>query len=792
MRRTASTTTCYVSRTAAPQRLKVRSLVGLLPLCATTVMEAWQRERIPRAMTQFWERLRRMPELLESIHPTGPGHLGVADRGITALVNPERLRRILTKLLDENEFLGPYGIRSISKFHEQHPYVFYVHGQEYRVDYLPAESNTGMFGGNSNWRGPVWMPVNVMIIRALQNFYLYYGDNFKIECPTGSGQMMNLFEVSKEIADRLIQTFSRVTSRVDDPSTAARRSSRPIPTGAITSSFTSISTATTAPGWAPAIRPAGPGCGQAHPVVRFAGCAAVSGGGQSSRVREGCLGGRGGKNMKPWPVHPVIYEINTWVWLAELSQKYQRPVTLATVPPEEWDQIASFGFDAVWFMGVWQRSPAGIEISMRNQGLLEDFRRALPDFAAEDNVGSPYCVRGYVVDKHLGGSKGLAAARNELAARGLRLILDFVPNHVAPDHPWVSDHPEYFVQGNADEARNDPASFVETAGTVFARGRDPYFPAWPDVLQLNAFQPGLRQAVIATIAEIAGQCDGIRCDMAMLMLNDIFERTWGERAGAKPVDDYWKTVVSAIRTKWPEFRFMAEAYWDLEWELQQQGFDYCYDKKLYDRMEHGDAEIVRLHLLADAAYQQGMVRFIENHDEPRAAATFPDGKGRAAAVAILTLTGAKLLHEGQFEGRKVRLPVFLSRRLPEPVDQDLVTFYRHLLQEVNRDVFRSGEWRLCERSGWSDNQSCQNILAWCWVKEDVRYLIVMNYCDGTAQAHVQVPWDELRGKTWRLNDVLAGEIYDRSGDEMRDAGLYVDLGPWQCHLFQVCASEVTP
>ena len=196
--------------------------------------------------------------------------------------------------------------------------------------------------------------------------------------------------------------------------------------------------------------------------------------------------------MKTWPMHPVIYEINTWVWLRELGQKYQRPVNLATVPPEEWDQIASLGFDAVWFMGVWERSPAGIEISMRNQGLLEDFRRALPDFAVADNVGSPYCVRRYVVDKHLGGPRGLAAARKKLAARGLRLILDFVPNHVAPDHPWVSDHPDYFVQGSADDARNDPASFVEMGGTVFARGRDPYFPAWPDVLQLNAFQPGLR------------------------------------------------------------------------------------------------------------------------------------------------------------------------------------------------------------------------------------------------------------------------------------------------------------
>jgi hypothetical protein len=183
--------------------------VGLLPLCATTVVEPWQRELLSRQAAAFKARRLQMPELFKSIHPTGPGHFGVGERGIIALLTPERLRRILSKMLDENEFLSPYGIRSLSKFHEQHPYILHVGGQEYRVDYLPAESNTGMFGGNSNWRGPVWMPVNVMIIRALLNFYLYYGDNFKIECPTGSGKMMNLFEISKEIADRLNRIFLR-------------------------------------------------------------------------------------------------------------------------------------------------------------------------------------------------------------------------------------------------------------------------------------------------------------------------------------------------------------------------------------------------------------------------------------------------------------------------------------------------------------------------------------------------------------------------------------------------------
>jgi len=491
--------------------------------------------------------------------------------------------------------------------------------------------------------------------------------------------------------------------------------------------------------------------------------------------------------MKTWPRHPVLDEVNAWAWLDDLSRKHQRPVDLATVPVEEWDAIAAQGFDAVWFMGVWERSPLGIVISMRNEGLVGDFKSALPDFSPEDNVGSPYCVRRYVVDQHLGGPKGLATARRQLSRRGMRLFLDFIPNHVAPDNPWVSSHPEYFVQGSSDDARNAPASFIEVAGKVFACGRDPYFPAWPDVVQLNAFHAGLRQAAIETISDIAAQCDGIRCDMAMLLLNVIFERTWGRRAGSKPDDDYWTTLIAAIKGKHPEFKFIAEAYWDLEWELQQQGFDFCYDKKLYDRMEHGPAESVWQHLLADLPYQQGMVRFIENHDEPRAAAAFPNGKGRASAVAILTLPGARLLHEGQFEGRRTRLPVFLGRRPVEPVDHDLTAFYARLLKATHRDLFRNGDWRLCERSGWPENQSSANILAWCWVHDGERALVVVNFGPTPAQARVHLAWDELRGTDWRLDDLLSGDTYDRDGNEMRESGLYVDLGPWQCHVFHLRA-----
>jgi hypothetical protein len=482
--------------------------------------------------------------------------------------------------------------------------------------------------------------------------------------------------------------------------------------------------------------------------------------------------------------YPTVYEINTWVWLSELSQKYGTKVDLASVPSAEWDGIAAYGFDSVWLMGVWERSPAGTVIANQNTGLVKDFRRALPDFRPEDNVGSPYCVRRYEVDSHIGGREGLAVGRAELAKRGLNLILDFVPNHLAPDHPWVAEHPEYFIRGDADDLRNDPSSYVEVCGTVYACGRDPYFPAWGDVLQLNAFDPGLRQSVIETIADVAQQCDGIRCDMAMLFLNSIFERTWGWRAGPRPATEYWVDVISAVKKGHAGFLFIAEAYWELEWELQQQGFDFCYDKKLYDRLEHNRAESVRLHLCADLSYQGKLLRFIENHDEPRAAATFSPPKHRAVAVTAASLTGIKLFHEGQFEGRKVRLPVFLARRPDEPADRNLQGFYRKLLGAINRPVLREGQWSLCERTGWPDNASFQNLVAWSWIKDEERYLVIVNLSESPAQARVRVPWTDNGRGTWQLVDALSGVSYERDGNEMRSPGLYIELGPWNYNFFQ--------
>ena len=482
--------------------------------------------------------------------------------------------------------------------------------------------------------------------------------------------------------------------------------------------------------------------------------------------------------------HPLIYEINTWVWLDELRARLGKKIGLAGVPAAEWDAIAALGFDAVWLMGVWERSPAGVAIALQNDALSESFREALPDVTSADIVGSPYCIRDYTVARHLGGPKGLASARKALDRRGLGLILDFVPNHVAPDHPWAEAHPEYFVQGGDDDLERDPASFVRVGERVLANGRDPYFPAWPDVIQLNAFSPDLRGAATATLDSIAEQADGVRCDMAMLMMNDVFERTWGERAGPRPSDDYWPTVIGAVRGKHPDFVFAAEAYWDLEYALQQQGFDHCYDKRLYDRLEHDGADAVHGHLTADPAYQRKLLRFVENHDEPRAAATFPPAKARAAAVATLTQTGARLVHEGQLDGRTVRLPVFLARRPDEEPDTELRAFYERLLAALDDPVFRSGEWQLGERGGWEGNDTWPNLVAWGWRDDAPRKLVVVNLSDAPASGHVWLPWDDLHGRPWRLEDASSGALFERNGDDLRN-GLFVALDPWAWHLFDL-------
>ncbi|GAA3205888.1 hypothetical protein [Actinocorallia longicatena] len=482
---------------------------------------------------------------------------------------------------------------------------------------------------------------------------------------------------------------------------------------------------------------------------------------------------------------PVVYEVNTWVWLTDLERRHGRSMTLANVPRQAWAEVTPPGVDLVWLMGVWDRSPAGTRIAVADPALTASFSRALPDLTAADVAGSAYCVRDYVVHPRFGGAAGLAAARAELAARKAGLMLDYVPNHVAPDHPWTVEHPEYFVTGTADELARAPGDFLEIGGLALARGRDPYFPPWPDVVQLNAFSPGLREATARRLADIADQCDAIRCDMAMLLMNDVFARTWGDRAGPVPETEFWPEVIAALRAGNPSAMLVAEAYWDREAALQAQGFDFCYDKRLYDRLIEGDPERIRLHLSASPGYQGRLLRFIENHDEPRAVQAFGRERARAAAVLISVLPGAVLWHEGQFDGRRRHVPVFLGRRPPEPDDGDLRRFYIRLLAAVSVAGLREGSWELLRCTGWADNASCLNLIATARSGAPHRALTIVNYSDTPSQGRVRLPWADLADEEWLLSDLLTGASFVRDGSELEEAGLYVSLPPWGSHLLTV-------
>ena len=490
--------------------------------------------------------------------------------------------------------------------------------------------------------------------------------------------------------------------------------------------------------------------------------------------------------MPAWPSNPIIYEINTRVWLEQLTKRYGRPITLDSVPVEEWDSLGAMHLDAVWLMGVWERSELGRQIANETPALVEEFRRVLPDYTDADNVGSPYCVKRYFVDAALGGPAALAAARQALRDRGMRLVLDYVPNHVALDHPAVRSYPQYFIRGDREDLERDPAGFFEVEGHVIARGRDPNFPAWPDVAQINAFSRELRTSIIETVSSIADQCDGMRCDMAMLMMTDIFSRTWGDRAGEPPEEEFWPLLIGTVKQRHPDVLFLAEAYWDLEYALQHQGFDYCYDKRLYDRLEHEDAESVRGHLNAGLDYQTRLVRFVENHDEPRAAATLePPERARAAALICATLPGARLLHQGQFEGMRTRIPVFLRRGPEEPVDAATRQFYFGLLRAIEAAGGMREGWQLCDVQGWDDNQSSRNILAWTWHDHGQRTLVAVNYSGSPAQAIVETQWLDLGPDALLLEDPATGQAFERDGAQLRNEGLFVDLPAWGSHFFVV-------
>lgn len=488
------------------------------------------------------------------------------------------------------------------------------------------------------------------------------------------------------------------------------------------------------------------------------------------------------------PLYPSLYQVNTRVWLTELARSLGRPVTLDDIPDAELDHLARVARDWIWLLSVWQTGPAGQRISRANREWRKEFEDTLPDLREEDIAGSGFAIAGYVVHPALGGDAALARLRKRLRERGLRLMLDFVPNHMALDHPWVDQHPDYFVHGSEIDLTRAPQNYgrvtTSRASLLLAYGRDPYFPGWPDTLQLDYGNPATQAAMIAELDRISWQCDGLRCDMAMLILPEVFERTWGIRP-----EPFWPKAIASVRAQQPQFVFMAEVYWDLEWTMQQQGFDYAYDKRLYDRLRDGHPQAVRGHLQAGLDYQNRLARFLENHDEPRAAAAFSPGVHEAAAVVTYLAPGLRFFHQGQFDGRVKRISPHLIRGPNEPVNSAVRQFYEQLLELLRRPVVRQGEWRLLECGpAWEGNRSCEAVIAYAW--QDAggdRLLVSANYANHQSQCYVRLPFTGLRSGRWRLRDLLGTGQYDRDGDDLQARGLYLDVAPWQCHVFELTA-----
>lgn len=489
------------------------------------------------------------------------------------------------------------------------------------------------------------------------------------------------------------------------------------------------------------------------------------------------------------PRYPALYQINTRVWLTELSRQLGRPATLDDVPDAELDRLAELGFDWIWLLSVWQTGPGAQQVSRNNPEWRREFQETLPDLREDDIAGSGFAITGYTVHTNLGGDAALARLRERLKRRGLKLMLDFVPNHMGLDHRWLEEHPEYFIQGTEHDLTSAPQNYTRVkrrgGDLILAYGRDPYFSGWPDTLQLNYANPATQEAMIGELARISGQCDGVRCDMAMLVLPDVFERTWGQRA---PL--FWPTATQRVRARVPNFLFMAEVYWDLEWTLQQQGFDYAYDKRLYDRLREGHARPVRDHFRAGLDYQDKLARFLENHDEPRAAATFTAEVHQAAAVISFLSPGLRFFHQGQFEGRMKRISPHLVRGPDEPVNEQLAEFYECLLAVLRQPTVRDGQWQLLECTpGWDGNWTHDCCLVFGWQEPEGESLVVaVNYAPNQSQCHVRLPFPELAGRKWQLQDQLRPASYEWNGDDLQGRGLYLDLAPWQACVFRICGA----
>jgi hypothetical protein len=500
-----------------------------------------------------------------------------------------------------------------------------------------------------------------------------------------------------------------------------------------------------------------------------------------------------GRPPRRFPGHPLLYQLNTQVYLSERSAALGRLATLDDVEDNLLDRLARLGFTWLWLLGVWQTGEAGRTISRGNPALRQDYARWLPDFRDEDIVGSPFAVQRYETHADFGGDEALARLRERARRRGLRIMLDFVVNHVAQDHEWVATHPDWFVQGDEAEILAEPMNwgrFETRAGPrILAFGRDPYFPAWADTVQLDYRRSALRDAMIGELEKIAQRCDGVRCDMAMLVEPDVFARTWGTldaAADERPYDEpgFFAQAIPHIRRNLPGFTFAAEVYWDLEWRLQRIGFDFTYDKRLYDRLVAGVARPVREHLRAEPDFQTRSIRFLENHDEPRASATVSPEMHRAAALIAFFVPGMRFFHDGQLEGRKMRVPMQLRRRAAEAVDIATSAFYQGVLDLLNEPVLHEGEFRLIEPlPAWDGNPTWDAFIAFTWTHRRDCRLIAVNYGPSRGQCYLR--FNAPAPGMVELRDRLGPALYQRNGQELRERGLYLDLPARAYHFFDV-------
>lgn len=484
--------------------------------------------------------------------------------------------------------------------------------------------------------------------------------------------------------------------------------------------------------------------------------------------------------------HPLVFEVGTRAWLSGLAHRIGRPVDLGSVPDDVLDAWQARGFTHVWLMGVWPSGPLGRAQALREPDLLRAYDESLPGWRDQDVQGSPYAIAAAEVAPVLGGDAGLARLRKRLGQRGLGLLLDFVPNHLGLDHPWADRYPERFVS-----SREPLPESLERGGHWLAYGKDPYFPAWTDTLQLDHRRRSTREAMIGMLRGIATRCDGVRCDMAMLVLADVFARTWSQ---APPVPDedrargeFWSEAIAAVRRESQDFLFVAEAYWGLEGRLEELGFDYTYDKTLYDHLVHARASEAQQHLasLGPARLARG-VHFLENHDEPRAAASFASEAHRAAALLALGLPGMRLLHDGQLEGARRFARVQLGRRAEEPADPQIVELYGALLAALPGSAVGRGAFALLQpEPAWEGEPTHRGfvVVAW-WQAPPAFDLVVVNLGAERARCRVRPGVPGLDGARYRMADRLGSERYEREGREMREAGLYLELAGNAAQLFR--------